>query len=640
RWDFGDEDSGEDNTSTLRDPTHAYDTPGSFDVSLRASNSAGVSVERKEDFIVVLPLTAAFSVEPETGDVPLQVTFTDTSGTVTEREWRLTGPDGQEETVGAGAESFTMTLAEAGTYEVSLTVTNNEVTDTTERTFEIGDAPPAELRADFSFTVEDCTATFTNESEGDFAAVLWDFGDGNFSDEENPTHVYADNGAYNVVLVVATADGAVDDSIEQVANVVSCGALDPIVEADFNADPTIGEAPLTVQFADASTSIPAGLVDTWTWDFGDGGTSDERNPSHTYQAGGTYTATLVASISGTALSDTATMEIAVSDDGVVIVDPPTGIEPADGAIDIGLMPVLRIEPFAGPAGTYGATEWQIAVDPSFAEQFLIWRQTKADGTDDDFMLEIPDFLLESGPATYYWRVRFVDNQGRPSVWAGPYTFSTIATDPADENGNRVPDDQELDDPAAIFPDLDPNDPRILFVRSAMGDGYWALEGLDNVAELIALKAFTTGGVALPPETEIPLGLIGFKLATLNPGDEAKVRIHFRPAAPMNPVWFAFLGVEGWQEFSGSTAVFDETSTSVMLTLRDGDFGDLEDIENGIVIVPLTGFGRTTATVIEGGGGGSDTCFVASASEGNRVAMVLMALIALAGAVFSRRNSKR
>jgi uncharacterized protein (DUF362 family) len=62
----------------------------------------------------------------------------------------------------------------------------------------------------------------------------------------------------------------------------------PPVTAAFSAEPTSGLAPLNVQFADSS----AGPVTSWTWDFGDGGTSNEQNPVHRYQQQGTYSVSL------------------------------------------------------------------------------------------------------------------------------------------------------------------------------------------------------------------------------------------------------------------------------------------------------------------------------------------------------------
>jgi len=58
--------------------------------------------------------------------------------------------------------------------------------------------------------------------------------------------------------------------------------------ADFSASPTKGVAPLIVNFTNQST----GTVDSWNWSFGDGSTSNEKNPSHTYTDHGAYNVTL------------------------------------------------------------------------------------------------------------------------------------------------------------------------------------------------------------------------------------------------------------------------------------------------------------------------------------------------------------
>jgi PKD repeat protein len=74
-----------------------------------------------------------------------------------------------------------------------------------------------------------------------------------------------------------------------------------LLKAAFSAMPTAGLAPLTVTFTDASTGNPT----SWTWDFGDGGTSTERNPHHTYTAVGNHTVTLT--VTGPNGSDTTTI---------------------------------------------------------------------------------------------------------------------------------------------------------------------------------------------------------------------------------------------------------------------------------------------------------------------------------------------
>jgi PKD repeat protein len=68
---------------------------------------------------------------------------------------------------------------------------------------------------------------------------------------------------------------------------------EPLLKADFQAAPVSGTAPLEVAFTDASTSRGA-PVTAWTWNFGDGGSSTEQNPRHTYQRVGKYTVLLQA----------------------------------------------------------------------------------------------------------------------------------------------------------------------------------------------------------------------------------------------------------------------------------------------------------------------------------------------------------
>jgi PKD repeat protein len=72
------------------------------------------------------------------------------------------------------------------------------------------------------------------------------------------------------------------------AVLAACGGDPP--EAGFTATPTSGETPLTVSFTDTSANDPTG----WLWDFGDGATSEGQNPTHVYEAAGTYTVTLTA----------------------------------------------------------------------------------------------------------------------------------------------------------------------------------------------------------------------------------------------------------------------------------------------------------------------------------------------------------
>jgi PKD repeat protein len=114
----------------------------------------------------------------------------------------------------------------------------------------------------------------------------WDFGDGDWSTEQNPFHVYQTEGTYWVTLYVTNSFGY-DEATYARYIVVSAG-IAPVV--DFSGTPRSGRVPLTVQFTDLSTKSPF----VWNWDFGDGTSSVEQNPSHIYEEQGAYAVTLSA----------------------------------------------------------------------------------------------------------------------------------------------------------------------------------------------------------------------------------------------------------------------------------------------------------------------------------------------------------
>jgi len=69
----------------------------------------------------------------------------------------------------------------------------------------------------------------------------------------------------------------------------------PVLPVEFSATPTMGPTPLEVQFTDETP----GDFSSWSWDFGDGGTSSEQNPTHTYDRTGPFTVSLsISSLSG------------------------------------------------------------------------------------------------------------------------------------------------------------------------------------------------------------------------------------------------------------------------------------------------------------------------------------------------------
>lgn len=146
--------------------------------------------------------------------------------------------------------------------------------------------------------------TFTNSSTG-AVSYEWDFGDGNTSIEESPTHVYASAKTYEVTLT-ATNESGLSTTLSQ-----SIIILAPVTAGfTFQVDP--GDY-RTYTFMDASEGAEMLL-----WEFGDGFQFTGMNPSHTYAEDGIYTVTLTAT-SITDNTDVVTEQLVVSQGFVVQV---------------------------------------------------------------------------------------------------------------------------------------------------------------------------------------------------------------------------------------------------------------------------------------------------------------------------------
>ena len=137
--------------------------------------------------------------------------------------------------------------------------------------------------------------SFTDMSVGSPISWDWDFGDGSVhSTEQNPYHVYTIAGYHTVSLSVT--DG-VTPSTETKSNYITVNMV-----SDFTVHNNVGPADLIVNFFDDSLGQPT----EWAWDFGDGGTSTDQNPTHTYTSPGHYTVTLTSSRGTSESSNTIT----------------------------------------------------------------------------------------------------------------------------------------------------------------------------------------------------------------------------------------------------------------------------------------------------------------------------------------------
>jgi len=140
--------------------------------------------------------------------------------------------------------------------------------------------------ADFSTdTLSGCApleVCFTDLSTGEPTSWYWEFGDGGTSTEQNPCYTYGQPGCYTVTLTVA--NDCTSGSETKVGHICTY----ELPDANFSAEPTAGYVPIEVEFTDLSTGEPT----AWHWTFGDGDTSDEQHPIHTYDEPGLYTVVL------------------------------------------------------------------------------------------------------------------------------------------------------------------------------------------------------------------------------------------------------------------------------------------------------------------------------------------------------------
>lgn len=187
----------------------------------------------------------------------------------------------------------------AGTWNIVVTNPDGQVGTNSSVTFRV--APT--VAAGFTGTPLSGDAplgvAFTDTSTGSPTSWSWNFGDGSTSSEENPSHTYTRAGVYTVSLTAG--NGLSTDTKSVPGYIAVTSAAEPVI-ANFAAVPRTGTAPLTVSFSDQSRGGPV----NWSWSFGDGGTSTEQNPVHTYTRTGSFSVVLTA-VNGS-YSNTTTQE--------------------------------------------------------------------------------------------------------------------------------------------------------------------------------------------------------------------------------------------------------------------------------------------------------------------------------------------
>ncbi len=285
-WHFG---NGQ--TSTLANPSITFNQLGSYDVMLVAHGQGGCTdTLLLNDFINVMYQEAPYSPPPPiVGCVPLTSSFSISQVAGTTYTWNF--GDG---TTATGT-NVTHTYTQNGTYTVSLVVDNGTGCSNYFSNYQTviveGGVPY------FEVDVDPCppyTVSFQDTSSNNTVSWLWNFGDGTTSTEESPNHIYPNQNVHHVSLTTVSQSGCVGSYIA--FNAVNFASA----VASFTTSYVNGPFPQTVSFFPTNSAATG-----WLWDFGDGNTSTEQFPVHTYQTEGDYQVTLTITTDECSISSSA-----------------------------------------------------------------------------------------------------------------------------------------------------------------------------------------------------------------------------------------------------------------------------------------------------------------------------------------------
>lgn len=305
----------EEETSTEEDEPESEN--GGFIIDIEEEENPGQEEQGPGQASTTLDLSgetlvAAIGMDVITpaGQSPVTVQFTDQS---TSRypidSWLWDFGDGST----SESQNTFHTYEYEGTYQIQLTVEDERGTIAT--TFIGGSNVFSKPNAAYSAALVSCddpyTVKFTDLSTSPYGNITdweWDFGDETTSTQVNPVHTFPGEGNYTVTLSVQ-GSLKTPDIDQKILNITA--APNP----DFSIVPVSSGNALTLSFFDESIpSLPTSEIDRWLWKFGDGSSSSEQNPVHTYLSDGPYEITLqVFDEIGNCASRTKTVETTSSD---------------------------------------------------------------------------------------------------------------------------------------------------------------------------------------------------------------------------------------------------------------------------------------------------------------------------------------
>lgn len=273
-WDFGDGSS----INTSANPTYTYAQADTFSVHFELETNTGCILEA-DTVAIVHPLPIPnFTFDHECdGDA---VSFTNTSQEVEAPISAFAWDIDNDATVDYSTTDVTHTYAGPGGYSAELwAIDTNGCADSLLQLVDVYPIPVADFGAP-----NEChhdLHEFSDSSQlaqGSIVQWQWDFGDGNTSTSQNPTHTYLNPGDKNVTLIVTSSEGCTDEKSKFTR-------VYHLPQPSF----TVGSTCENVDAVFNSTNVsPSGNIVTYSWDFGDGSGSSMPDPSHGYPGPGAY----------------------------------------------------------------------------------------------------------------------------------------------------------------------------------------------------------------------------------------------------------------------------------------------------------------------------------------------------------------
>ena len=261
--------------------THTFNAPGVHQVTVNITTSDGCQATHTESIEVLPSTTADFEWGSTCSNTVTQFTNTSTGGTT---NWFWNFGDGTTSQTQFPTHVYTA----EGDYSVMLIVQNlSGCADTIIQTVTIDPSPVINFTND-EVCFGDLT-TFTNQTtitSGNVNTYEWIFGnnEGN-SSQVDPQYEFTTYAQNHLVTLIATSDKGCTDTITKPVNLL------PIVDFNIDLGDQFGCAPITV-FFDNQSEINGATILNYLWDFGDGNTSFQQSPTHTFLEEGSYPVSL------------------------------------------------------------------------------------------------------------------------------------------------------------------------------------------------------------------------------------------------------------------------------------------------------------------------------------------------------------